>query len=325
MIKFRAIRCSKYLKIVRRVCCIINYYYIAMKSFKTIFLTIMLIICGGLPTFASDLRVYVNKNSTFKLFNKETDIVVKIKPSDDCPEYSFCYYRTVLGYLEEEVESIYDNDNFLFVAFNPFNNDILFVMSRELQDSSYSQEEIKKLVGDIKFSVSDFILNLKFGVKNKSIRQSYVEKSLGVKAVNGQIEDKVHGFTYTFTNGFMSDFVSESGYNFYALDAKELNPDLFELVQLQAKLYYESELSQIEYINGQFKYWYLIPIAYMRQASNYKYNFALLYSVLNEGIGMDEFSFLVPEAKIVSSMANYVIMRVGTNTFLFENKVLVKE
>ena len=91
-------------------------------------------------------------------------------------------------------------------------------------------------------------------------------------------------------------------------------------------IYGASKLAITEYVNGQCKYFRRINVSYLRQAynSNINYNFALLYCILYEGMGLDEFTFLVPNAEISSSLNNYVIMSCGNYMFTFKDKIHVK-
>ena len=66
-----------------------------------------------------------------------------------------------------------------------------------------------------------------------------------------------------------------------------------------------------------------MPQAYINKAPNS--NYALLYCILNEGMTLDEFNLLVPEAEISSSIGNYVNMSCGNYMFTFKDKFLVKD
>ena len=174
---------------------------------------------------------------------------------------------------------------------------------------------------------SDFASNLKSGIEDGSISQVFVEKSLGVKAENNTLTDNVHGFTYTFKDGILSSYKSNDGYSNDAIDVKENYPQIFAKILTNARIYYgTSKLAITEYVNGQCKYFRSINISYLRQASNsnINFNYALLYCILYEGMSLDEFTFLVPNAEISSSLNNYVIMSYGNYMFTFKDKIHVK-
>ena len=67
-------------------------------------------------------------------------------------------------------------------------------------------------------------------------------------------------------------------------------------------------------------------MSYLRMASNpnINYNYALLYSIFNAGVKLDDFTFYVPEAQLSSSVNNYIIMSCGSYMFTFKDNVLIK-
>lgn len=270
----------------------------------------------------AEWKPFICKNGEYKLFDEKTDIVPTFKPSEDCPKGSFNYYTYCLGYGTGEVISFFANRDGV-IALNAFNNDILFVLPMDENKRSLTQKEVDKMMSAYEPKADEFARNLQSGIEMKSIRQSFVEKSLGVKATNNSLKDDMHGYTYTFRNGIMVECKNSSGYSDDAIFIKENLPNFFERFERNAKRFYAINSSIIAYINGQCKYLMVMPQAYINKAPNS--NYALLYCILNEGMTLDEFNLLVPEAEISSSIGNYVNMSCGNYMFTFKDKVLVKK
>ena len=122
-------------------------------------------------------------------------------------------------------------------------------------------------------------------------------------------------------------WINYDGLNEDAKDVKVNFPQIFSRIKSNASKYYgESSTLMTEYINGQCKYFRTIEMSYLRSASNptINYNYALLYYVFYSGVNLDDFMFFVPDAKIASSVNNYIIMSCGSYVFTFKDKVLVK-
>ena len=268
----------------------------------------------------------VNKNGTFRPFDEKTDIVSTFVQTENCPKGSFNYYRSCLGYSDYEILSHY-NDKCYFIALNAFNNEVVFIIPKDTTITTLTQQEVNDYLAGYSIDEGTFARNLNDGVEKKTIRQSFVEKSLDKKAVENSLVDEVHGYTYTFRNGILVNYESADGLNKDAKDIKASYPQIFSRMEANAKRHYgSSSLLVADYLNGQCKYFRIIDMKYLRMASNsnINYNYALLYSVLYDGITLDEFTFLVPEAQISSSVNNYIIMSCGNYMFTFKDKVLMK-
>lgn len=264
-------------------------------------------------------KPFINKGGVYKEFDEKTDIVPSFKDNGEYNKGSLSYFAHCLGFSSGEyITYIIGNDA---VVLNAFNGDVLFVLVDE-NKSSLTQQEVDKMLSKYSPNIEEFRMNLKEGIEERNIRQSFVEESLGVQSVDNTIKDNSRGYTYVFTNGIMVDYKHDSGYSDDALFVKENWPQLLEILERNAKRYYSSTLAIVKYINGQSKYIMKIPQAYLKKAPNY--NFALLYCILYEGMTLDEFTFLVPEAQISSTMGNYVTMSYGNYFFTFKNKILVK-
>jgi len=293
-----------------------------MKKFFIIFVLFVTIV-----TNVFGFEPYINKNGSYVLFDENTDIVAGFVPSEKCPKGSFNYFRSCLGYNNCEVISHF-TDAFDIIAFNAFNNEVIFIIPNKTTKNSLSQQEANTYINGYKPSASEFVDNLRQGVENRSIRQSFVETSLGSKSENNTLTDEIHGFTYVFENGILSDYKSLEGFSEDAIYVKENFPQVFNKILNNARLQYGTSKGVVaEYVNGQCKYFMRIDANYLRQAynSNINYNFALLYCILYEGMGLDEFSFLVPGSELSSSINNYVIMKFGTYIFTFKDNVLIKD
>lgn len=273
----------------------------------------------------ANAAVFVNKNGTFVLFNDSTDIVKGFTPSDNCPKGSFNYYRSCLGYEDGEVIFHFSDGTYNF-GLNLFNNEVIFVMTRDTSKTTLTQQEISNsLACDIP-DANDFLIALQRGINN--IRLTFVEKSLGVTAINNILTDDIHGYTYTFENDVLINYKNNNGLSEDAIFVKEYLSQIFNKILINARDHYgTSSKFYTEYINGQCKYLLRIDTNYLRQAysTNINYNFALLYCILYEGMGLDEFSLLVPNAEISSSVHNYVIMSYGTYIFTFKDNVHIKK
>lgn len=275
---------------------------------------------------AAGFKPLINKNGTYVPFDEKTDIVPEFKPSEKSPKGSINYYRSCLGYGNGEIITHF-NDACYVIALNAFNNEVIFILPKDTTKTSLTQQDVNRYLAGYTPNASDFASNLKSGVEDGSIRQVFVEKSLGVKADNNTLTDNVHGFTYTFKDGILSSYKSNDGFSDDAIDVKENYPQIFAKILTNARVNYgTSKLAITEYVNGQCKYFRSINISYLRQASNgnINYNYALLYCILYEGMSLDEFTFLVPNAEISSSLNNYVIMSCGNYMFTFKDKVHVK-
>lgn len=286
---------------------------------KKIILTLltMLVVANA----SAEWKPFINKGGVYKLFD-ETDIVPSFKPADDCPKGSFNYYTYCLGYATGEVISYFAEKEGV-VALNAFNNEVLFVLPMDENRTTLTQKEVDKMMEKYEPKADDFTRNLKSGLEKKSIRQTFVEKSIGVKAINNAIKDDIHGYTYIFSNGFMVEYKNNSGYSDDAIFIKENLPNYFEKFERNAKKYYAMNSAVIAYINGQCKYLMVMPQSYINKAPNS--NYALLYCILKEGMSLDEFNLLVPEAEISSNVGNYVVMAYGNYIFTFKDKILVKD
>ena len=285
------------------------------RIYLTLFATLVVI------TSSAEWKPFINKGGVYTLFN-ETDIVPSFKPTEEYPKGSIIYYTYCLGYATGEVNLYFANSEGV-VALNTFNNEVLFVLPRDENKTSLTQQEVDKMMVSYKPTADDFLLNLKNGLEKESIRQTFVETSLGIKAMNNAIKDDIHGYTYIFNNGVMTEYKSISGFSDDAILVKENFPNTFELFEFNAKKYYAMNSSIIAYINGQCKYLMLTPESYINKAPNS--NYALLYCILNEGMSFDEFNTLVPEAEISSNVGNIIIMSYGNYIFTFVDKVLIKD
>lgn len=160
-------------------------------------------------TASAEWKPFINQGGVYKLFDEKTDIVPSFfKPADDCHKGSFNYYTYCLGYATGEVIT-YFADNQGVVALNAFNKDVLFALPMDESKTSLTQKEVDKMMAKYEPKADDFTRNLQLGLKKKSIRQSYVEKTLGIKAIDNVIKDNINGYTYIFNNGVMVDYKRE--------------------------------------------------------------------------------------------------------------------
>ncbi len=300
-----------------------------MKSkhfFPLVFLILTTILIGP-STYAAGWTVFVNKNGIYKSFDENKDIVSTFKLTEKTPKGSFAYYRSCLGYLDGEL-LFYMTKDYSTIALNAFNNKVVFVMLSDDTKTILTQEDVDTYLSNYKYSDSEFVRNLNTAVSEKNIRKDFVEKSLGVKAINNTITDEEHGYVYTFTGGILSSYKSSDGLSDDAKKVKTDFPNIFNDIRFKATgLYGASTTRVLDYINGQCKYFMRIDIDFISKAKDpsINYNYALLYCILYEGMTLNEFNILVPNAELSSSVDNYIIMTCGSYIFTFKNKVLVKK
>lgn len=288
-----------------------------MKKILLLLISIFIVI----STYSHEWSVFVNKNGEFKLLNEKSDVV----SSSPYPQGSFAYYVNCLGYSDNEIINR-TTQNLDFIGQNPFNEKIIFLMSRDTTKTDINTQDVQKYLSECgNFSRSDFIENLEEGIENKNIKMSFVEKSLGVKAYNNTIIDKMHGMVYYFEKGKLIRYKNDNGLAKEAEYVKAEFPYAYTKIESNAKKYYNSDISITEYINGQCKYLMMIPVDYIGYCKNtdIDYNFALLYSILYNGISLDKFSFFVPTAELSSSVNNYIIMSYHNYIFTFKDKILI--
>lgn len=269
---------------------------------------------------------FINKEGGYRPLNEETDFVGSFSLSSDSPKGSFNYYVERLGYMKGEVISCF-TDEYIY-ALNLFNNEVIFVIPLDSSIESLSKNTVDDNLINYLPGLGEFASKLEDGVNNMTIRESFVKESLNINTVNSTIKDEAHGFTYTFENGFLVSYSSLSGLSNRAIYIKENIPAVFTLIETNAKSYYGvSDILVNKYINEQCEYFAGIDMTYLRLASdsNINYNYALLYCIFYPGMKLDDFVFLVPEAKISSSIGNYVSMSYGSYVFLFKDNILVKE
>ena len=204
-------------------------------------------------TNAAGFKPLINKNGTYVPFDEKTDIVPGFKTSEKSPKGSINYYRSCLGYGNGEIITHF-NDACYVIALNAFNNEVIFIIPKDTTKTSLTQQEVNRYLAGYSPNASDFASNLKSGVEDGSIRQVFVEKSLGVKADNYTLTDNVHGFTYAFKDGILSSYKSNDGYSDDAIDVKENYPQIFAKILTNARVHYgASKLAVNEYVNGQCK------------------------------------------------------------------------
>jgi len=288
-----------------------------MKHLKLISILCLIIISSQVQ--ASDFVVFINHNGNFVPFSEKADIV---NPRSSHSPQSYADYVEALGYSQQELVTPYNNKYCYFIAINPFNGHIAFIMPKNSDKKSYTLGEVNQFLADYEIDAYSFANNLKEGIEHKSIRQSYIENSIGARATENTLVDEKHGFTYLFTNGYLSDYKSNNGLSNDALDLEENFPTIFQAILANAKKSYLDKTSIVQYVNGQSKYFRLIPISYLKQASNF--NYALLYCVLYPGMTLDEFNYLVPDATISSCVSNFITMSYNNYIFTFKDKVLIK-
>lgn len=249
----------------------------------------------------------VKKNNTFVEFNEETDIVEN--HLNEGQKGSFAYFVNCLGYSSNEVDFFKGGPTIV----NMFNKEIISYFG------NYPDE-------DIKIDYYKFVYNLKDGIEKHNIRQEIVEKSLGIKAVDDIIVDESNGFIYKFNDGILVDYKNINDLSDDTNYIKNDFPNIFAEIENGAKRFYSSPTIVNEYISKQCKYFMNINMSYLRHASNpeINYNYALLYSIFYPGMTLDDFNFLVPNSKLVSSSGRIVRMRYNNYYFIFEDNVLIK-
>lgn len=282
---------------------------------KKLFITFVILFSISLPyiTYANSMKILINHNGVYTDI-KQSDFVPNFIPSTDYQTGSFIFYVEALGYYRNELTSLFVNDYNTIIGINPFNNKIVFVMDMN-GDTKYDNYTVNE---------EDFINNLEEGIKNKSIRKSFIENSLNIKSDNNILIDNIHGIKYIFTDNILSEYISLDGLNKHAKYIKSKFPNIYNNILDNGKKYYEgSQLNS--FINKQSDYFCSINMNYLKQASSpvFNYNYALLYAVLYHKMTLDDFLFLMPTAEIVSAINEHVFIKYGAFVFPFKNEIMV--
>lgn len=283
---------------------------------KKLFITFVILFSISLPyiTYANSFKILINHNGVYTDI-KQSDFVPNFIPSTDYPTGSFMFYVEALGYHNNELVSLFANDSNSLIGINPFNNKIVFVMDDMSGDTKYDNYTVNE---------NDFIDNLEDGIKNKSIRKSFIENSLNIKSNNNILIDNIHGIKYIFTDNILSEYISLDGLSKHAKYIKSKFPNIYNNILDNGKKYYEgAQLNS--FINKQSEYLCSININYLKQASSpvFNYNYALLYAVLYHEMTLDDFLFLIPTSEIVSAINEYVVIEYGEFVFYFKNEIMV--
>ena len=136
------------------------------------------------------------------------------------------------------------------VALEVFSRNIIFVGTRdgvEKVDSSKLNYYLRNLNDAELYNNYNVEDTLKDGIENKTLTSSYLSKVLG----NSNIEpdgvfysDKINLYLY-FKDGYLSDFQSSDGLNKWAKHFKQLNPQLIDDYEAEAKKYWGNDQKQV--------------------------------------------------------------------------------
>ena len=100
-------------------------------------------------------------------------------------------------------------------------------------------------------------------------------------------------------------------------------PNIYDKIVNNSKDIYNK--INLEYINGQSKFFHNINVNYLKLANNHniKYNYCLLYCIIyGTGVSLETFNKFVPGAKIQSNIGEYLIMSYNNFIFVFINEQL---
>lgn len=232
------------------------------------------------------------------------------------------YIPTKLGYLNSEwyVWLSPNTDAVIFKSFTQ--TPICVLVNSDNAEPTISPAQFKSLIS--KFNYSE-----EFSVERQvkgTIRKSFMEEALGIKARDNAIKDSINGYTYYFDNAFLLSAVPEDGLSEFARRAK--GTDIFNIIKANASIKHNNNSDINREIN--FQFWCLanMPPEHFRLAYNgrYNYNIALiwfaLYGVENNA-KLSDFMFYVPDAETFDVSGDSIIMRWGSNIFVFENDILV--
>lgn len=230
------------------------------------------------------------------------------------------YIPTKLGFLNDEWY-MWMTDSLEVVVFRAFSQ----IPICALVNTNHGKFDKK----DLENLKSGFDYQDKFSVERTAagiVRMSFMEETLGTKAIDNQITDNENGYKYYFKNGYLSSAEPLDGLTEFARRAK--GSQIFDIIQNNAVRKHGNGPLALKEIN--FQFWCIanMPPEHFRLAYNnrFNYNIALvwfaLYGVENNA-QLSDFMAYVPDADTIEVSKDSIIMSWGNNLFIFKNDTLV--
>lgn len=233
-------------------------------------------------------KLYVSRNGSF------------VKSSYSLQGKSLNNIMSYLGYKKGTFYTWDAKYNDITICFKILCKEIVCIISNEDLGTNISDEKVTRILNDNGFAYEDAYntyqleSDLENGIKGHYLTASFVEDVTGNQLRNGEIEDELNGYIYSFKNGVMISYKSSDGYNKWAKEYKDR--EWFLYVKENAERFFSNKDDIIAEINMQCDYYASIDIEQLYKGSNsrYNYNFALLYIDLYcPKIKIDEFNKIV--------------------------------
>lgn len=190
--------------------------------------------------------IYSQSDSKTTLFIPTADGFTKHKI--DTKILSFNMITQRLGYNTDQLYaySDYDKmDDIIFVGFEIFSNNIVFVLKSGSIDK-LSKSDVEKYLGDYnwkkEFSAYRIQSTLDDCIKNKSIKVDFIAKIFGIKKYNSNSTLNIPelGYNLRFKNNVLVEYSSSDGLNKWAKEWKENNYSVFVSYKKEAQKYWGS-------------------------------------------------------------------------------------
>lgn len=265
---------------------------------------------------------YVNDGDKFSLcpdslWNKSS---LPIIGEDGFKPGTVGYIPTKLGFLKDEWY-IWMTDRLDVVVFRAFSQ-IPICALVNTGDGKFDEKDLECLKRGFDYQDEFSVERAASGM----VRLSFMEETLGTKAVDNQIMDNENGYRYYFVNGYLSSAEPLDGLTEFARRAK--GSLIFDIIQTNAVRKHGVGALALKEIN--FQFWCIanMPSEHFRLAYNnrFNYNIALvwfaLYGVENKA-QLSDFMTHVPDAETIEVSKDSIIMSWGSNIFIFKNDILV--
>jgi hypothetical protein len=261
-------------------------------------------------------------------------------PNSDCSKYvrdnslkglSIADVCKRLGYADDKHYLWIAFDANAYFAFKSLSKDIICILIDGDKGDSITAEDVNQILKDYEFdynseyspTLRESFLNK--GIHNKSISQSFLESITHKTAIDNKLVDKLNGYIYTLSDGYLISFNSDDGLVGYAKEFK--GTPMFNRIKENAENYYENNDDIIAEINMQCDYLASIDPDYISYASKpkYNYNFALLYiDTKKPQISLADFNKITHgEANAVKITQDQTILSYKGNVYCFNaNKIL---
>lgn len=287
-----------------------------------------LIVSFSIALFSyAETNAYLKSDGVFKKYPKEQWASTNLPPlefrGESLKPGAIAYIPTKLGFLPDEWYMWFTNDYKFTFVFKSFSDEIIYILANS-DAEIISTETIADQLRDFDYE-KDFGGMERNSALEGRIRQSFLEKVLQQKSVDGILTDSRNGYVYYFKDGFLDSYTPLDGLSEIARSFK--NYEIYTIIEKNAKRKHNIEEDVVKEINFQFACMSTMKLEHVKLAYNqvYNYNIALvwfaIYGVSNNA-RFDDFSLIAPDATPVDIAGNKITMSWGSNLFYFENGVL---